>query len=261
MQSTEYEWPESFEEKFEHYSLPSSIRNLLIISDVHLPYHDLWALDESVNYGIKKKVDAILLNGDILDCYQLSKFQPDPRYRNFAQEIEAFGDFIKTLKKNLTDRIFFKLGNHEERYEKIMISRAPEFLSIPAFEFENVLGLKEQGIEVIRDQRIVYAGKLPILHGNEVGLKYAVVNPARSLFLKTYKSAVCSHLHRTSSHTEQGIDGKTITTWSTGHLGDPHPKYRRINNWNHGIASVELDGTGSFIVVNFALIKNKIFAT
>lgn len=150
MQSTEFEWPESFEEKFEHYHLPSDIKNLLVLSDVHLPYHDAWALDESIVYGIKKKIDAILLNGDIMDCYQLSKFNPDPRNRNFNQEIEAFKQFIKVLKENVSERIFFKLGNHEERYEKIMISRAAEFLGVPAFEFANVLGLEEMGINVIK---------------------------------------------------------------------------------------------------------------
>ncbi len=259
MRNTEYEWPQSFEESFEHYVLPPDVKNLLVLSDVHLPYHNIWALDESINYAIKKKADSILLNGDIMDCYQLSRFQPDPRYRNFEQEIEAFKDFIITLKRHVSNRIYFKLGNHEERYEKIMISRAPEFLSVPAFDFDKILACNELGVQVIKDQRIVYAGRLPIIHGHEVGLKYAVVNPARSLFLKTYKSAICSHLHRTSSHTEQGIDGKTITTWSTGHLSDPHPKWKRINNWNHGICRVEIDEVGSFVVVNFALIKNKIF--
>ena len=138
-----YNWPESFEESFEHFYLPKELKNLLVLSDIHLPYHHIKACDEAIDYGIQKKIDTILLNGDILDCYQLSKFNPDPRYRKFGEEIIAFQQFIKVLQKAFPKvRIYYKLGNHEERYEKIMIQRCAEFLSVPKFEFENVLGVR-----------------------------------------------------------------------------------------------------------------------
>lgn len=254
------QWPESFEESFEHYYLPKELKNILLLSDVHLPYHHIPALDEAIEYGITKKIDSILLNGDILDCYMLSKFQPDPRMRQFGEEVIAFQQFIKVLKSTFPKaKIYYKLGNHEERYERIMINRCAEFLSIAHFDFENVLGCLDMGVEVIKDQRIIHFGKLPILHGHEVGIKSVAVNPARSLFLKTYKSSICGHLHRTSQHNEQALDGKIISCWSTGHLGDPHPKYARINKWNHGIGRIEKNEDGDFEVINFNLMKNKLY--
>ena len=256
-----YNLPESFEEDFEHYHLPKKLKNIGIMNDIHIPFHNLSALEEAINYFIIKKVDGILLNGDVLDCYQLSKFQPDPRKRKFAEEILAFQQFIKSLRDNVTKNIFFKLGNHCERYERIMIQRSPEFLDIAKFDFENVLGCNELGVTVIKDQRIVYVGNLPVLHGHEIGMKYANVNPARTLFLKTYKSSLCGHLHRSSEHNEQSLDGKIISCWSVGHLGDSHPLYRRINNWNHGVARIEKDENGDFEVINLRLIKNKLFRT
>jgi predicted phosphodiesterase len=255
-----YEWPESFETKFEHYYLPSNLNNTLILSDTHIPYHDKRALDIAINYGLSKKIDSILLNGDIIDCYQLSVYNPDPTKRDFWQEIVAFQQFIKILQNAFKGvKIYFKLGNHEERYDRIMIQRSPYFLNIPKFKFEVVLGCAELGIEVIKDQRIVYTGKMAWVHGHEVKLKSAIVNPARSLFLKTYKTCGCSHLHRTSNHTEQSMDEKTINTYSTGHLSDPHPEYARINRWNHGLARVETDSDGNFVVINFPLVQNKLF--
>lgn len=250
--------PESFAEDFEHYHLPKDLKNIGIMSDVHLPYHSNDAIEEALNYFITKKVDSILLNGDILDCYMLSKFQPDPRKRSFKEEIESFREFIQILKDNVTHRIFYKLGNHEERYEKIMISKAPEFLDLETFDFGNVLKLNDLGIKLITDQRIIYAGNLVILHGHELGMKSVNVNPARSLFLKTHVSALCSHLHRTSQHTEPSLK-EDINCWSTGHLGEEHPKYARINKWNHGIARVEKDESGNFEVINFPLKRNKMF--
>lgn len=256
-----YQWPESFENSFEHYYLPKNLNNTLVMSDVHIPYHSQKALDEAIDYGINKKIDSILLNGDIIDCYMLSVYNPDPTKRNFWQEIEAFRQFIGVLKDAFKGvRIFYKLGNHEERYYRIMIQRAPFFLNVPAFDFENVLGCADLGVEVIKDQKIVYTGKFPWVHGHEVKLKSAIVNPARSLFLKTYRTSGCGHLHRTSQNSVQSMDGKTINTYSTGHLGDPHPEYARINNWNWGLARVETNSDGDFVVINFPLVTNKLFA-
>ena len=255
-----FNWPESFEENYDHYHIPDHLKNTLVLADTHIPYHNLEGLDEAINYGIVKKIDSVFLNGDILDCYMLSKYNPDPRNRNFGQEILAFHHFIRTIKGAFPDaELFYKLGNHEERYERIMITRCAEFLGIPSFEFENVLGCDDFGITVIKDQKIVYLGNLPVLHGHEVGMRAINVNPARTLFLKTHVSSLCSHLHRTSQHTESSLD-KDIVCWSTGHLGDAHPRYARINKWNRGIARVEKNEDGDFEVINFGLKKNKLYS-
>ena len=127
-----YELPDSYEESFEHFHLPKHLKNVGVMSDIHIPYHSIEAIEEAINYFISKKVDSVFLNGDIIDCYMLSKFNPDPRKRHFRDEIEAFKQFIMVLKDNVSQNIFFKLGNHEERFEKTMILHAPEFLDIPA---------------------------------------------------------------------------------------------------------------------------------
>ena len=254
-------WPKSSEQSYEHYYLPKHLKNVLLLADLHIPYHHIAALDEAVNYGITKKIDSIVLNGDIIDCYMLSKFQPDPEEREFWKEIESFKEFIKTLKKAFPNAlIFYKLGNHEERYEKFMLKQCSQFLGINQFEFENVLGCAELNIEVIKDQRIIYIGNLPCFHGHELHMRSVSVNPARTLFLKTHVSAICSHLHRTSSHTEPSLD-EDITCWSTGHLSEAHPKYARINKWNWGCARVEKDEDGNFEVINVNLTQNKLYRT
>lgn len=255
------QWPESFEKDYEHFYLPKHLKNVLILSDIHLPYHHIPALDEAVNYGLAKSIDSVLLNGDVLDCYMLSKFQPDPRERKFAEEILTFQQFVRILKEAFPSApIYYKLGNHEERYEKLMINRCAEFLGIDRFEFENVLGCKELGLTVIKDQRIVHIGNLPVFHGHELQMKAVSVNPARTLFLKTHVSSLCSHLHRTSQHTEPSLKND-ITCWSTGHLGEKNPKYARVNKWNHGCARIEKDEDGNFEVINVNLTKNPLFRT
>ena len=249
--------PESFEEGYEPYHVPKQYKNWLVISDLHVPYHNISALTECLNYGIQKNIDAILINGDGMDCYQLSRFNPDPRNRSLKDEIAAFGQILDTLRGIAP--VFWKLGNHEERLEKLLIRNAPVLIGIEEFELNTLLKCGERNVEVIKDQRIVYIGKLPVLHGHELNMAATSVNPARTLFLRTKKSALCSHLHQSSSHNEPTIDNHLISTWSTGHLGDPHPKYARNNKWNHGCARIEVDADGDYEVINLRLINNKLF--
>jgi predicted phosphodiesterase len=249
--------PESFEESYEHCHVPPQYKNWLVLNDLHAPYHNNRAIEESLNYGIDKNIDAILLNGDVMDFYMLSKFNPDPRKRDFQQELLALEQMIDVL-RNIAP-VFYKLGNHEERYESYMIRNAPVLLQTREYQLSNLLQCYAKGVEIITDQKIVYIGRLPVLHGHEVRLSGVSVNPARSLFLKTKKTALCGHLHRTSQHNETTLDGKLISTWSLGHLGEEHPKYARINNWNHGCARVEVDSDGNFEVINLRIQNNKLF--
>lgn len=248
MSERTFNLPESFEESYEHYHVPSQYKNWLILSDLHVPYHNNRAIEKMLNYGIDKNIDAILLNGDVMDFYMLSKFNPDPRKRDFQQELLALEQLIDILRKIAP--VFYKLANHEERFESYMIRNAPVLLHTREYQISNLIQCYAKGVEIITDQRIVYIGHLPVLHGHEVHLNRGVVNPARSLFLKTKKTALCGHLHSSSQHNETTLDGKLISTWSTGHLGEEHPKYARINNWNLGGARIELDDTGAFEVIN-----------
>jgi len=252
-----FKLPDSFEESYEHYHVPPQYKNWLLMSDLHAPYHNIRAIEETLNYGISKNIDAILLNGDVLDFYMLSKFEHDPRKRDLSQELQTLEQLIDVLRGIAP--VFYKLGNHEERFESFMMRNAPVLLQTREFQLANLLQCYAKGVEIIGDQKIIYIGKLPVLHGHEVRLANVSVNPARSLFLKTKRTAICGHLHRTSQHNETTLEGKLISTWSVGHLGEEHPKYARINNWNHGCARIEVDGDGNFEVINLRIQNNKLF--
>lgn len=254
-----YNIPESFAETYSPYLLPSVHKSLLILSDPHVPYHNVGALSETFDYCQNLKIDSILLNGDFLDCYQLSKFEKDPRNRHLSDELEAGRQLIDVITGAFPSaKIFYKEGNHDERYEKYLKIKAPELLGIEEFKLDNLLQLRAKGVEYIRDQRPVYAGKLPIFHGHELGMKSITVNPARTLFLKAKTSAICSHLHLTSQHTARRIDNHIISTWSTGHLSEEHPRYARNNEWTLGFCKVDFD-MDFFEVSNYKIIHGKVY--
>ena len=119
---TPYELPKSYEEDYTPFVL--NHKRILLLSDIHIPYHSIEALTATLDYAKKEKPDAIVLNGDTIDCHKLSRFCNDPRARNFSQELEDFRDFFTTLQSLFNVPIYFKVGNHEERYDHFLFQKA-----------------------------------------------------------------------------------------------------------------------------------------
>ena len=113
------------------------------------------------------------------------------------------------------------MGNHEARLESYLKLKAPELFGLPMFDLSEFLHLHERGVEVIDANTIMLYGKLPIIHGHEIKMSSGGVNQARTLFNKFKTSCVCSHLHRSSDHTEKTeLDNIYNTEYSEKRLKD-----------------------------------------
>jgi predicted phosphodiesterase len=248
--------PESDEAKYEPFIL--NAKKLAVLSDIHVPYHSMSALECALDKIYEEKPDAILLNGDTVDFYGLSRFQKDPRKRSVAHELQALNEFLDVLKQ-FEAKIIYKLGNHDERYEHYLMHKAPELLGIPEFKFENLLKAGERKMDVVGEKRIIKANKLNIIHGHEYPSVFSPVNIARGLYMKGKVSAMQGHNHQTSEHTETDMNGKSVTAWSLGCLSELNPAYMPLNKWNHGFAIVDLSDNGEdFHVNNYRIHKGKI---
>jgi len=254
-----YNLPASDETAFEPYIIKGH-KKVLILSDIHVPYHSIDAITAAIQYAKKTKPDALLLNGDTIDCHRLSRFIKDPKKRNFKLELDTFKALFDIFEKELKCKIYFKIGNHEERYEHFLYEKASELVGVEEFEFENIIKARARGIEIIGDKRPMKLNNLWGIHGHEyVGGISAPVNPARGLFLKAKVSTFQGHNHQTSEHTEPTLTGKMVTTWSLGCLSELHPAYMPLNKWNHGFAEVDLDPNGEdFEFNNKRIFKGKI---
>jgi hypothetical protein len=214
-----------------------------------------------LDYSTKFTINAILLNGDIADFYALSKFMKDPRKRCLNDEIWQLVEFINVLQEAFNGaKIYYKIGNHEERLENYLKVKAPELLDMNEFKLDEILKLRGiTNCETITKQ-LVYAGRLPIIHGHEYNAGGAGgVNPARGSFMKALSSVMTSHFHRTSSHSERDINDKIMSTFSVACLCDLHPEYALLNKWNNGFARIETEGD-EFSVSNFKIHKGKVYS-
>ena len=239
-----YNLPASEETIYEPFIFPKH-KKVGILSDVHLPYHNMDALTEALTVLKQEQVDAVLLNGDTIDCHTLSRFIKDPKKRDFKYEIDCLKNFFDILDKILGCKIYFKIGNHEARYEHFLMMKAGELKGIEEFEFCNIIKAREKGIQMIDSNQYMKLNDLNGIHGHEyIGGISAPVNVARGLYLRGKVSAFQGHNHATSEHTETDMNGKVTTTWSIGCLSELHPGYMPLNRWNHGFAWVNLDDNG-----------------
>lgn len=233
----------------------------LILSDIHLPYHEIEPIQIALEYGYKHNVDSIYLNGDILDFYKVSRFIKDGSMMTVKEERDMFFEFIGWIKQNFDVPIFFKVGNHEERLAHYINEKSPELASLPELSLQNFLKLDELGIQFIDGRQKCVMGKLIVVHGHEFGESiFSPVNPARGLFLRAKCSVLAGHNHQTSEHHENNLKNDSMACFSVGSLCQLSPAYRPFayTKWNHGFAIPEIDTDGSFTVNNMRIINGQV---
>jgi len=143
--------PEPVKEEREDFILPKVNNNVLLLSDIHVPYHDKGSLEIAVNWAKTRGVNTVLLLGDVIDFFALSSFMKEPRKINFAYELDVLYEVIYWIADQLPNaKIYYLPGNHEFRYERYMVRNAPVLLDTDEWGLNNLLKLHELGVEYLR---------------------------------------------------------------------------------------------------------------
>lgn len=226
--------------------------NVLILSDIHAPYHDKKAVTQAVQYGVDEKVNTVILNGDICDFYAASRFLTDPRKRDFVGEVESIKGVLEGIRKALPKaRIIFKKGNHEERWFRWLCESAPSLLEFKGLSLDVLLDMEKHKIELVPDRRQIHVADYTIIHGHELGPMFAsVISPARGYWTRTMCNTVAGHLHRTSEYSALDLNKNRTTVYTAGCLCGLTPDYAPMNGWNHGFIHLKTKKNGRAAVYN-----------
>lgn len=258
-----YNFPKSDGVKPKVMHLPQKDNNILMISDLHIPYHDVKALTVAFDYGKKEDINTIFINGDLLDFYQISRFINVERKRSVKEELEIAKDFLRVLRETFpTASLYFLLGNHDVRLQHYLATKAPELLDVEEFQLEFLLEAKKFGMTVIDDTTLVKIGKLAVTHGHLLirGI-FAPVSAARGAFLRAKASVLIGHTHKISTHSETNINSKVITCYSTGCLCELTPAYNPFgNNFSHGFAHIKVMNGEHYRVRNLQIIEGELIS-
>lgn len=211
----------------------------LNISDIHIPYHDPFAWELTLNIVEKVKPDFINILGDGLDFPQLSHFDKEPdlfKDGNLQENLDQFFRMMLALKRRaLNAKRRFVPGNHEDRLYKYLM-RHPELHGLRALELKELLRLAELEIEFHEYEIEIVPGALVGKHG-EVVRQYSAFSAKGELEREKHAiSTITGHTHRKGTYyvkTRHGL----VAAYENGCLCQMNPKYiKGIPNWQQGVS-------------------------
>lgn len=218
----------------------------LIISDLHIPYHDVSAISAVFDYLDSEhiKPDIITILGDLIDFYQISAFHKDPTRKNVKIELDEAAQFLTWLRNEYPDaKIYYYQGNHEERLNRYIVRNAKEIYELVDNLIEDKLDLKLLNIEYITEPFKI--GKLWHLHGHE---RPSNTNPeyiTNVMWKYIHDNFIVGHYHRNQEKVFKNIGGQLFWGGAVGHLATVLD-YAILNNWNQGFCVVQYDSKGNF---------------
>lgn len=252
--------PESYANKRETFIFPSACNSVGVIGDIHLPYQDNDALEAAFAEMEKENIESLFINGDLLDFYQLSFHEKDPRKVHFKEEIEAGKQFLDYCRNRFPGiPIYFIPGNHENRFERYLRIKASELLDMDEFRLDVLLHVAEYGVQYIPFRSKVVFGNFLIEHGDKIPGAGGVV-PARTALMRLKTNCLINHFHKTSSSSQRVYgpgESTTIRGYSLGCLCELAPEYLEVNEWNHGFAILKRKGE-DVAVTNYKIENGKV---
>lgn len=256
----QYTLPESRAKERQFYRIER--KNILWLSDIHIPNQNNEAIELAVNYGLEHNVDCILLGGDIMDNTPFTSHDAPPPspddVRDFFDMTEQFLAWLRS--KFPKAQIVWIEGNHCNWLMRWLMKKAPILFNDPYYHLPQRLNLKKYNVEFLEQHIIVQMGKLYGSHGHTIvrGV-FAPVSAARGVFTKTKSNYIIGHVHSTSHHGESNIKEDAIGCWSVGCLCELSPSYDPHNTkHNLGFARIIVETNGDFTVENKRIFKGKI---
>lgn len=210
-----------------------------VLSDIHIPFQDNETLTHVFDCIVNSQPQYIVLLGDILDCYSISRFckRPD-RMRNLQYEIDTFYKMMLGLKKHIPNtEIHYVLGNHENRLEKLVLEN-PGLFGLKALEPQELFRLNDLGIYYHKTK--FNLNNFIFYHGDVVRKDSSYSAKAEFLDHKM-SDGVSGHVHRLGSY--YTTYEQLPTAWfENGCLCKIEPDYLNDPdkaNWQHGFTVVD----------------------
>lgn len=247
---------ESIGKEYTSLRLEDKFKKVGIMSDIHVPFHSMSALTCAIKHLREEQIDCLILNGDIMDFYAISRHEKEKDLRDFAKEIEMGRNFLQKIRDLFPlIPIYYKMGNHENRWQRYLNEQAEEFSALHEMQFEPFFRLDKLGLTYVPDWQGIEVGNLLVAHGHE--LMAGGINPSQTTFNKTFCNTLIGHVHRTTNTIKKTGFKEFIHTHSTGCLTQLSPKYYPFAQHNHGFALVHIEN-GKTKVDNIVIKDGKI---
>lgn len=231
----------------------------LNISDLHVPYHDPFAWQLTLNIVKRVKPTKINIGGDALDFYQLSTFDKDPKQLQdggLQENLDQWFQMVRQLQRAAPDECEYTFvpGNHEDRLRRYL-NRNPELYGLRALELPALMRLEELGIKYYQDEIEIIPGLLVIKHGSVVR-KDSGYSAKGELERERYAvSTITGHTHRLGTHYVT-TRNRVVKAHENGCLCLLNPEYVKNPNWQQGMTMTTHFGGELFHVEDVPFINH-----
>lgn len=225
-------------------------KKTLICNDFHIPYHDEKAVKCMMSFSKYYKPDDIIIAGDLMDCYGISKYSKNPQNKKTLKyEIGETKKFLSELRKqHKKASIVYLEGNHEKRLEAYKTNVARELFDLDQLNIKELLDLKSLNIEYEKKGYIIKYGIL-IKHGQKIS-QYSSYTAKRE-FDSEGMSGISGHSHRLGVYfrTQRGgeyvwHENGCLCSMDQEYMGDTVP------NWQLGFSIGRYNETTKLFNIN-----------
>ena len=207
---------------------------LMVISDAQIPFIDEPLWKAVMNFMGDFRPHDLVINGDWMDCYEISDFDKRPeRLFNLQTEFEMASDTLDDARKRIAKdgKVFWIDGNHEERLNRAIWKHAAGFAFLVS-DISAGLRLEERCAGYVPyGKHVDYLG-FTITHGNFVS-SYSGYTAKRHA--DRYHSSGCNgHTHRAGSYSYTDMHNRSHTWYEIGCLCRKDLEYvKGVANWQH----------------------------
>ena len=223
-----------------------------VIGDCHFGCEDWNTLDLFLQTVAETKPEKVILNGDTMDMFAVSKYPKDARYKqSLIKEREAYHKFLKLL-HDVTEpfgsEIYETNANHsgnsvEGRLWRYLSAQLGELAEIAKDElsYQNLFFPKESWSRIKLVDEVILPTNFLIYHGTVVRKIGAM--SARGEWEKKMTSTMTNHTHRMGM-TSQRIPAAGLredifnTNYENGCACKMDPDYAPCCNWQNGFSIV-----------------------
>lgn len=224
------------------------VTRTMICNDLHIPWHDVKAVNLCLDILDDRKLDRLILNGDVLDFYNVNMHGPKSPLvqQTLEDELEAGREFVEKLRKRFPKlEIIWTEGNHLTRLNRFIIKHAKPFWNL--LVAEKHLELERHNIKFIPYQRPYQIENTNcfVVHSPP---SYGQNGARTSLLKKMDQTFIYGCTHRQQSAFQTGASGEVYGAYFNGWLGsvDATDEHREVFSYAKGHQNWQQ----CFIIVN-----------
>lgn len=239
----------------------------MVINDVHIPFEDKKSLSLCLDIFKECRLHRLIINGDLLDCYNVNAYGPKHPdiITTLEDELIAGLDFFTKLRKRFPKQeIIYIFGNHENRLNRFILNNAKPFWNIVTIE--KYLQLDELNIQYLEyNQRYqIEKTKCFVQHSPP---SYGVAGSRTSLLKKLDQTHIWGCTHREQKSCVTASSGEVYSGFFNGWLGsfDATIEHKRVfgyanghQDWQQSFCIVTVENGKEYHVNQYSIRNHKV---